>query len=78
MVHDRVAHLRQVVVEDVDHQVRGERLGEAGEAAQVAEQDRALAPHAGQPQVLVGALEDVVDDVSGTKRANVSRTRWRS
>ena len=65
VVHDRVAHLREVVVEHLDHLVRRQRLGEAGEAAQVAEQHRALAPHAAQPQVVVGALEHLVDDRLG-------------
>jgi len=67
VVHDRVAHLREVVVEDVDHLVRRQALGEGGEAAQVAEHHRPLAPHPAQPQILVGALEHFVDDGLGNE-----------
>ena len=61
-VHDRVAHLAQVVVEDADDAVRRRVLAVRGEPAQVAEEHRALAPHAAQPQLVVGAIDHLVDD----------------
>ena len=66
VVEDRVAHLLQVAVEDVDHPVGLEQLRERGEAAQVAEEDGALAAHAAETQVgVVDPLEDFVDDRFG-------------
>ncbi len=56
-----------------------QRLGEGGEAAQVAEQHRALAADAAQAQVARRSRSRTSSTTaSGTKRAKVSRTRWRS
>ena len=75
MIEDRVAHLRQVAVEDADDLRRGTRFREGREAAQIAEHDRRMALHATQAQVLVGDESTSPTTASGTKRANVSRRR---
>ena len=63
VVHDRVGHLAEVVVEDVDHLVGGRDLGVAGEAADVAEEHRALAAHAAEAHVAAEVREQLVDDL---------------
>ena len=79
VVHDRVAHLAQVAVQNLDHPFRLKLLGEAGEAAQVAEEDGALAPHAAEAEVSSSVRASTsLTTACGTKRAKVSWTRWRS
>ncbi len=51
VLHDR-GHLRQVLVEELDHLVRLHLLGNAGEAADVAEQDAQLGALAAEVQAL--------------------------
>ena len=60
---DRLGHLVQVVVDDLDH-LRGRlRLGEAREAPQIGEEDRAVALDSTQAEVLVRAGKDLVDHI---------------
>ena len=62
-VEDRVGHLAEVAVEDVDHVRRRARLGVRREAAQVAEEHRRVALLAAEAQLLVGVRDDLVDDL---------------
>ena len=73
VVEDRLAHRGQVAVQGADDRRRLERLGERGEAAQVAEHDRALALHAAEADP-VGAAQHLVDDGLGDEaREGVAR-----
>jgi hypothetical protein len=60
---DRVAHLREVAVHDLDDELRLLGLGEAREPAQVAEHHGAVAPDAADAQVVVDAVDDLVHDL---------------
>ena len=60
---NRLGHLVEVRVDDVDHDGGGLFLGEAREAAQVGEQHRAVALDRAEAQVLAGARDDLLDDV---------------
>jgi len=77
VVEDRLAHLGQVPVENVDHPLGGHRLGRGGEAAQVAKSTVLLPPHAAQPQVLVlrpGHARTLATVAAFTRRASCVRT----
>ena len=62
---DRLGHLLEVHVHHGEHLLAGERLREARESAQVAEQDRAVTLDGAEAQVLVGSREHLVDDAAG-------------
>ncbi len=62
---DRLGHLVQIGVDDLDHGRGGQLLGEAREPAQVGEQHRAVTFDGAEAQVVAGAGDDLLDDVGG-------------
>ena len=65
VLEDRVARLVEISVQRVDHELRRPAFGQGREAPEVGEHDRARRSHAAEPEVVVGAGENVVDDVLG-------------
>ena len=63
VVEDGLAHLAEVVVEDLDHLLGRARLREGREAAQVGEHHRARADLAAEAQPAAGLREHLVDDL---------------
>ena len=62
---DRLGHLVEIGVDDLDHARGGLGLGEAREAAQVGEEHRAVALDAAEAQVPARHREHLVDDAAG-------------
>jgi len=73
---DRVDHLAEVRIQQVDDLLRLGCLGERREPFQVGDHHRPYVAAAAEPQVVVRPLEHVLHDVRSNARGRRSRCPW--